>query len=127
MALPWPRRSEIARLDPAAIPRFACSKETVMTNGTARPAFDFLAQRRSHPAKAFLLPVPDRAALLPILQAALRVPDHGKLEPWRLMVLTANAMPRLAVLAETHARNISADDEKIAKGRGMYDLSLIHI
>ena len=84
-------------------------------------AFDFLAQRRSHPAKAFSGPVPDRAALLPILQAALRVPDHGKLEPWRLQVLTASAMPRLASLAEAHARSIGADNEKIAKGRGMYD------
>ena len=92
-----------------------------MTQGNDRQAFDFLAQRRSHPAKAFSGPVPDRAALMPILQAALRVPDHGKLEPWRLQVLTPTAMPRLAALATTHARQIGADDEKTAKGRGMYD------
>lgn len=92
-----------------------------MTKGSDLLAFDFLAQRRSHPAKAFSGPVPDRAALLAILQAALRVPDHGKLEPWRLLVLTASAMPRLASLAEAHARSIGADDEKTAKGRGMYD------
>jgi len=93
----------------------------MMADVSDRQAFVFLAQRRSHPAKAFSGPVPNRAAMAPILQAALRVPDHGKLEPWRLLVLTANAMPRLAALAETHARNIGADDEKIAKGRGMYD------
>lgn len=92
-----------------------------MTQAHNLKAFDFLAQRQSHPAKAFSGPVPDRAALLPILQAALRVPDHGKLEPWRLQVLTASAMPRLAALAESHARSIGADAEKIAKGRGMYD------
>lgn len=92
-----------------------------MTQPSDFLAFDFLAQRRSHPAKAFSGPVPDRAALLPILTAALRVPDHGKLEPWRLQVLTAGAMPRLADLAESHARSIGADAEKIAKGRGMYD------
>lgn len=92
-----------------------------MTQASDFAAFDFLAQRRSHPAKAFSGPVPDRAALLPILSAALRVPDHGKLEPWRLIVLQAGAMPRLANLAEAHARSIGADDEKIAKGRGMYD------
>lgn len=92
-----------------------------MTQALDILAIDFLAQRRSHPAKAFAGPVPDRAALLPILAAALRVPDHGKLEPWRLMVLNATAMPRLADLAEAHARSIGADDEKIAKGRGMYD------
>lgn len=92
-----------------------------MTKASDIRAFDFLAQRRSHPAKGFSGPVPDRAALLPILTAALRVPDHGKLEPWRLLVLTANAMPRLAELAEAHARSLGADAEKIAKGRGMYD------
>lgn len=92
-----------------------------MTQANDFQAFDFLAQRRSHPAKAFSGPVPDRAALLTILTAALRVPDHGKLEPWRLQVLTASAMPRLATLADSHARSLGADDEKIAKGRGMYD------
>ena len=92
-----------------------------MTKVMNQPAFDFLAQRRSHPATAFSGPVPDRAALLPILTAALRVPDHGKLEPWRLLVLQANAMPRLATLADSYARGLGADNEKIAKGRGMYD------
>ena len=42
-------------------------------------AFAFLASRRSHPAKVFAGPVPDRAELLEILRAATRVPDHGKL------------------------------------------------
>lgn len=85
------------------------------------PAFEFLAQRRSHPAKAFSGVLPDRATLSRILTAALRVPDHGKLEPWRLIVLGPDAMPALADLAETHARAIGADAEKTAKGRGMYD------
>ena len=51
------------------------------------PAFAFLAARQSQPAKLFAGPVPNRAELEPILTAALRVPDHGKLEPWRLVVL----------------------------------------
>lgn len=57
---------------------------------------DFLLTRRSRPAKTLGLPVPDRAALLPILTAAVRSPDHGKLEPWRLMVLERAALLRLA-------------------------------
>lgn len=84
-------------------------------------AFDFLANRRSRPAKLFQGPVPDRAALLKILAAATRVPDHGKLEPWRLIVLEAGAMKRLAGLAEARARELGGDAEKIAKGRGQYD------
>ena len=50
-------------------------------------ALDFLMTRRSHPARTLAAPAPDRAALAPLLTAALRVPDHGKLEPWRLVVL----------------------------------------
>ena len=84
-------------------------------------AFAFLAARQSQPAKLFAGPTPDRAALEPILQAALRVPDHGKLEPWRLIVLTRPDMVRLAELAEARAREIGADAEKIDKGRGQFD------
>ena len=82
----------------------------------------FLAQRRSIPAKTLHAPVPDRAALLDILTAATRVPDHGKLEPWRLVVIEKPAMARLADLAEARAREIGGDAEKIGKGRGQYDL-----
>ena len=84
-------------------------------------AFAFLASRQSQPAKLFNGPVPDRAALEPILTAALRVPDHGKLEPWRLIVLTRPDMVRLADLAEARAREMGADAEKIDKGRGQFD------
>jgi nitroreductase len=85
-------------------------------------AFDFLATRRSRPAKLFAAPVPNRAELLRILTAATRVPDHGKLEPWRLVVVEKPAFARLADLAEARARELGADAEKIAKGRGQYDL-----
>ena len=60
---------------------------------------DFLRTRRSRPAKTLTAPGPDRAALGPILEAGLRVPDHGKLEPWRLIVLDGGAPGRLAEIA----------------------------
>lgn len=84
-------------------------------------ALDFLARRQSQPAKLFAGPVPSRAELEPILTAALRVPDHGKLEPWRLIVLTRPNMARLADLAEARARALGGDAEKIDKGRGQFD------
>ena len=84
-------------------------------------AFDFLASRQSQPAKLFAGPVPTRAELEPILTAALRVPDHGKLEPWRLIVLTRPDMVRLAGMAEARARALGGDAEKIDKGRGQFD------
>ncbi len=91
---------------------------------TASPAaFDFLAQRMSYPAKLLKAPAPDRAALEPILRAALRVPDHGKLEPWRLVVLDRPALARVADIAEARGREIGADAEQIEKGRGQFDRS----
>jgi nitroreductase len=84
-------------------------------------AFDFLARRQSQPAKLFAGPVPTRAELEPILTAALRVPDHGKLEPWRLIVLTRPDMVRLADISEARARALGGDAEKIDKGRGQFD------
>ncbi len=84
-------------------------------------ALEFLQNRRSRPAKLFTYPVPSRDQLAEILTAALRVPDHGKLEPWRLIVLQGAAFPRLADLAEERALELGADAEKIGKGRGQYD------
>lgn len=86
-------------------------------------AFAFLAQRHSSSAKFFAGPVPSRNDLIPILSAALRVPDHGKLEPWRLIVLERADLGLVADLAEARARELGGDPEKIEKGRGQFDRS----
>lgn len=82
---------------------------------------DYLSHRMSYPAKIMTGPAPTRAELGSILTAALRVPDHGKLEPWRLVVVERPAMARLADLAEARARELGGDAEKIDKGRGQFD------
>lgn len=84
-------------------------------------ALDFLLNRRSRPAKTLKLPVPDRETLMTILTAAVRVPDHGKLEPWRLIVLERAALQGLAELADERASALGLDDEKAAKGRKQFD------
>lgn len=84
------------------------------------PAFAFLAARRSCPARLLGAPVPDRAALTAILAAALRVPDHGKLEPWRLIVLERPALDRLAAAAAARGAERGLDAETIAKGEGQF-------
>lgn len=84
-------------------------------------ALDFLLTRRSRPAKLFSLPVPSRPEVEEILTAALRVPDHGKLEPWRLIVVQGAGFARLADLAEARAVELGGDAEKVAKGRGQFD------
>lgn len=84
-------------------------------------ALDFLLTRRSRPAKTLQHPVPDRAELLPILTAAGRTPDHGKLEPWRFIVIEGQAMTRLADLAETRGVGLGKSPEDVAKGRAQFD------
>ncbi|MFN6925127.1 MAG: nitroreductase [Tabrizicola sp.] len=90
-------------------------------------AFAFLKARRSRLAKLFTHPVPDRDQLTEILTAATRVPDHGKLEPWRLIVLRGAAFARLANLAEERAGELGGDAEMVAKGRGQYDLGKLAV
>lgn len=90
-------------------------------------ALAFLNARRSRPAKLFTLPVPDRAQVEEILTAATRVPDHGKLEPWRLIVVQGAAFARLADLAEARAVELGGDAEMVAKGRGQYDLGKLAV
>jgi nitroreductase len=84
-------------------------------------ALDFLLSRRSRPAKTLGLPVPDRDALIPILTAAARSPDHGKLEPWRFIVLERAALDRLADLAEARGKSLGRDETDVAKGRKQFD------
>lgn len=84
-------------------------------------AMDFLLTRRSRPAKTLRAPVPDRDQLAPILTAAARSPDHGKLEPWRFVVIEERAMARLAALAESRGAALGLTEEEIAKGRSQFD------
>ena len=84
-------------------------------------ALAFLLSRRSRPAKTLGAPVPDRAALMPLLTAAARSPDHGKLEPWRFIVIERPAMARLAEMVQTRGEALALDAEQIAKGRAQFD------
>lgn len=50
-----------------------------------------LASRRSGKAREMLPPGPDAGQLAAIIAAAARVPDHGKLNPWRFVVVDDRA------------------------------------
>lgn len=76
---------------------------------------DFLLTRRSRPVKLLRGPAPDRDTLTRLLSAAARVPDHGKLEPWRFVVIEGAARARLADLAQARAAALGIDPDKAAK------------
>ena len=54
--------------------------------------------RRSGKPRDMVAPGPDQAQLERILAAAMRVPDHGKLAPWRFIVVDADKRDALARL-----------------------------
>ncbi len=59
-------------------------------------AMDALTQRVS--GSGLVEPAPDELELHTILSAALRAPDHGRLRPWRFVVLRGAARQRLGAL-----------------------------
>ena len=57
---------------------------------------DYLATRRSIPAFQMTGPGPDEAEIREILTLASRVPDHGKLAPWRFIVYRGEERARIS-------------------------------
>ena len=90
-------------------------------------ALDFLLGRRSRPAKTLTTPVPDRAELEVILTAAARTPDHGKLEPWRFIVLQGAALDRLEALAAERGAALGKDPVDIGKATDQFGQSSLAV
>lgn len=82
-----------------------------------------LQQRHSVPSRQLGEPGPDEATLTALLEAAIRVPDHGKLEPFRLILLYGQAKLDFGQrLAELSLRvNPHMADAKREKDRTRYD------
>ncbi|CAN5487901.1 nitroreductase [soil metagenome] len=74
---------------------------------------DFLAKRRSASAMTLAAPGPDEAQLSDLLRLAARVPDHGKLAPWRFVVLRGEAKDafaaKITALADRQAQPAKAN------------------
>jgi nitroreductase len=85
------------------------------------PALDLLMQRHSVPSRQLGAPGPSGAELRGLLEAAVRVPDHGKLVPFRLIELRGEAKlafgERVAAIA---ARNPALSEAKREKERTRY-------
>lgn len=84
---------------------------------------ELLLQRQSHPSRQLLDPGPDANQLRALVDAALRVPDHGKLEPFRIIGVHREAghvlAKRLAAIAMR--RESGADAAALDKDRSRFD------
>ncbi|HYB64639.1 MAG TPA: nitroreductase family protein, partial [Steroidobacteraceae bacterium] len=63
-------------------------------------AIDALVTRRS--ATTLTEPAPDAGALELIFASAVRAPDHGRLRPWRFLVVRGAARGRFGELLARH-------------------------
>ena len=88
---------------------------------TPRPeVVDFLLTRRSRSARTLGTEPPDRASIETILAAAARVPDHGKLAPWRFVVIPRPAMARLVEAARRHGPTAGLDETATEKAAAAF-------
>jgi nitroreductase len=70
-----------------------------MLNDLSSPAA-FVRTRRSGKPRDMVAPGPDAGQLDRILTAAMRVPDHGKIAPWRFVVIGTDRREAFAELLE---------------------------
>ena len=74
-----------------------------MLNDRSSP-LTLLATRRSGRPRDMVAPGPDDAQLSAMLDIAMRTPDHGKLAPWRFVVVGSDRRDRLAEVITTAYR-----------------------
>jgi nitroreductase len=86
-------------------------------------SFDLLGTRRSVPSRQLGEPGPAPEQLERLFAMAIRVPDHGKLTPWRLLLIRGDARRQLGEkFAEIHRGNDpGVADAVIAKDRERFN------
>jgi len=82
---------------------------------------NYLNSRRSVPGEFLVEPGPTEDELEQILAIGLRVPDHGKLKPWRLVLIRGDnrqkAGEKLAQIAKANNPDIKDDALEAENGR----------
>jgi nitroreductase len=88
---------------------------------------DLLLTRRSAPVPLLAAPGPTMDQVETLLTIAARVPDHGKLAPWRFILFTGEERARAgAIIAEVYAAaNPGADDKRLAIERNRLAAPLV--
>ena len=82
---------------------------------------NLLLSRKSGSAKTMTGPGPDAEQLRRILAAGARVPDHGKLAPWRFIVFEGEGRQRMGeIWAECIAGERDGSPERIEQERARF-------
>jgi nitroreductase len=86
---------------------------------------ELLKARRSVPPALLVPPGPSESQIETLLTIAARVPDHGKLQPWRFIVYEGEARVKASRIVEDAflARNPDADDLSRRKEGSRFSLA----
>ena len=87
--------------------------------------FDCLDRRRSVPSRQLGEPGPDHAQLVAMLQAASRVPDHGKRVPFRFLRISGDTRAAMGELLASRKLEIDPDasDAAVEKERSRFSFA----
>jgi len=97
------------------------SDYSVSLDPAAPETLDLLLSRRSGSAKLMKGPGPDAEQLRRILAAGIRVPDHGKLTPWRFILFEGEGRARMGeILAQCIAGERDSSPERIEQERNRF-------
>ncbi|MCV0395738.1 MAG: nitroreductase [Rhizobiaceae bacterium] len=74
-----------------------------------RPAIEAILRRRSVAPRRLVAPGPDGNGIRLMVQAAVAAPDHGRLRPWRFVLIPDNRRNTLAEAFAAAARELDPD------------------
>jgi nitroreductase len=104
-----------------AIPAPPKENDQVNAACESRETLALLARRRSTKIGLLSAPGPADAEIDALLRLAARVPDHGKLGPWRFVIIGGEARTRAGeALASAIANDPDVDASKLAAARGLF-------
>jgi nitroreductase len=92
------------------------SKQTAAgeVNSSRAQLLDILEHRRSLKPFQLVAPAPTAEEIRHVLTVATRVPDHGGLEPWRIIVVQDTAREELVARLADVSRKANAQEEPAA-------------
>ncbi|MES1201390.1 MAG: nitroreductase [Pseudomonadota bacterium] len=101
-------------IDPNAIPLAPAENQSLDAIHTSAETLALLALRRSTKIAEFTEPGPSEEQIDTLIRLGARVPDHGKLGPWRFVVMTGEARERAGqALADLIVNDDGVDEVRV--------------
>lgn len=108
-------------LPASAVPPSPKENEPVEAVRESAETLALLARRRSTKVAFLAEPAPNAEQLNALLQLAGRVPDHGKLGPWRFVIIEGDARARAgSALARVIENDDGVDQSRRDGARGLF-------